>query len=749
METVYLLLVFFLLGLAVFDLIVGVSNDAVNFLTSAVGSKAATFQRIMIVASIGILIGASSSGGMMEVAKSGVFLPDRFTFREVLFIYLCVMLADILLLDFFNSLKLPTSTTISIVFELLGASIAVTLFKMYNEGIPLSEFPAYINTTKALQMIVAIFVSVAIAFIVGWLIQFLLRAITTFDYKKYAALGGAIFGGISVAVVLNFIINVGLKTSPLRTNPAVMWMMDHFAIFALLVAAAVAVLFFILSKAGSFDPFRFITLLGTFALAMAFASNDLVNFIGVPVASFEAYQIWQDSGQAPDDLTMSAFLGEGAPASSWMLILAGIIMVLTLWFSKKARNVIQTTVNLSRQKDGIERFSGNTASRGMVLGISGLAGAIVGALPKGLVNWFERRYAIKPPLVMNGEDPPAFDFVRASSNLIVAAFLISLGTSLKLPLSTTYVSFMVLMGTSLADRAWNRDSAVYRVSGVFTVVSGWFMTAIAALTLSSLFAITVMNLSFIGVGLVFAFVVIAMVLVNRFTDNRLQLEHTAELPEMWFDRTPQELTPFLGQRAREAADTYAGAVERLVKAVEEEDRKKAHRLRKEMDKQLEISQNYTAKLNEYISELPEERRDTGRVLLELFYLETLLLHQVERMITIGSTHILNLHKPLETEQVKQLDRMVADIRRFCQVLPSTTSREKPSLELQRLKSELDRSIELQVDGLIHDKYNYKNSLLYFNLLLRNLESAEILQRMDDLAETARPHSEVGEGVLDE
>ncbi len=748
METIYLLLVIFLLGLAVFDLIVGVSNDAVNFLTSAVGSRVATFQRIMIVASVGILIGASSSGGMMEVAKSGVFLPDKFTFQQVIFIYLCVMLADILLLDLFNSLKLPTSTTISIVFELLGASIAVTLFKMYNEGIALSEFPEYINTSKALQMIVAIFVSVAIAFIIGWLIQFFLRAITTFNYKKYASVGGAIFGGISVAVVLNFIVNVALKSSPLRANPGVAWMMDNFAIVALLVATAVAVLFFVLSRGGSFDPFRFITLLGTFALAMAFASNDLVNFIGVPVASFEAYQIWRESGQGPDELYMSAFLGEGAPASSWMLILAGIIMVFTLWLSKKARNVIQTTVNLSRQKEGIERFSGNAASRSVVMGVGGLAGAVVSIMPKGLVNWFERRYAIKPPLVMDGEEPPAFDFVRASSNLIVAAFLISMGTALKLPLSTTYVSFMVLMGTSLADRAWNRDSAVYRVSGVFTVVSGWFMTAIAALTLSSVFAITVMNLGFIGVGIVFAFVMIAMTMVNRFTDNSLQLKYNIELPEEWFENSPKELIPFLGQQSRKTGDAYTDFLDRLVTAIEKEDRKEARQLRKVIKKQQDVARNYTAKLNEYISELPEERSKTGRILLELFYLETQLLDQAKRMIDLGSTHVLNLHKPLEPEQVEKLDRMVEDTRRFTEVLPSTTGRKKPEAELKHLRKDLIEAIDLQVKGLTQDKYNYKNSLLYFNLLMSNMECTEVLMRMDELSETAEPRSGIVQGVLD-
>ncbi len=740
METIFLALVIFLLGLAVFDLVVGVSNDAVNFLTSAVGSNAATFTRIMIVASIGILIGASSSGGMMEIAKTGVFLPDKFTFQEVIFIYLCVMLSDILLLDFFNSLKLPTSTTISIVFELLGASIAVTLYKMYKEGIALSEFATYINTDKALQMIVAIFVSVAIAFLVGWLVQFLLRAITTFDYKQYASIGGAIFGGVSVAVVLNFIINVGLKSSPLRRSSVVMWMTENFLLVAGLTAAVVAVLFFLLNKARAFDPFRFITLLGTFALAMAFASNDLVNFIGVPVASYDAYQIWRASGEPADIYLMSAFLVEGAPAATWMLIVAGVIMVATLATSKKARNVIQTTVNLSRQKEGVERFSGNAASRGVVRGISGFTNGLINIMPAGLVSWFERRYAVKPPLVVDGEEPAAFDFVRASSNLIVAAFLISVGTSLKLPLSTTYVSFMVLMGTSLADRAWNRDSAVYRVSGVFTVISGWFMTAIAALTLSSIFALTVMNLEFIGVGIVFAFVVIAMTLVNRFTDRDLQVKHKLELPEAWFTMSPEALQPYLGQKARKVGDAYGETLEELVRAIEQEDRKVMRNLKKRGHIQQDRLRNYTARLNEYLGALPPGNSRTGRLLVEFFYLESLLVQQSVRMIEIGATHVLNLHKPLEAAQIEALHTMVRDVKAFCKILPSTTGRASPEAKLNTMRQELDKSITQQVNGLMEDEYNYKNSLLYLNLLLRNLESTEILMRMDELTETAQPSS---------
>ncbi len=738
METVYLLLVLFLLGLAVFDLVVGVSNDAVNFLTSAVGSRAATFRRIMIVASIGVLIGASSSGGMMQIAKSGVFQPDQFTFRQVIFIYLCVMLSDILLLDFFNSLKLPTSTTISIVFELLGASIAVTLYVMYQDAVPLTAFAQYINTSKALQMIVAIFVSVAVAFLAGWLIQFLLRAVTTFDYRRGAALAGALFGGLSLVIVLNFTVNVGLKSSPLRGTAAVVWLMDHFLLVAVVVAIATALLFFVLNKRTAFDPFRFTTLLGTFALAMAFASNDLVNFIGVPVASYEGYLLWRESGQPADVFKMEAFMGDGQPASSWMLVLAGIIMVATLWLSKKARNVIQTTVNLSRQRDGMERFSGNLASRSIVLAVSRLAHSVIRQTPRGLVDWIERRYAIKPPLVMDGQEPPAFDFVRASANLIVAAFLISLGTSLKLPLSTTYVSFMVLMGTSLADRAWNRDSAVYRVSGVFTVISGWFFTAAAALALSSTFAMIVMTLGLVGVAIVMAFVFLAMMMINRFVDHRVEVQPLIELPDRWFAKSAAELAPFLGQRGRRAADIYSATLQTLVTALENEDRKTARRLRDEVDEHLKVAQNYTARLNDYLAGLSDQNIPTGKLLLEFFYLETLMLNQVERMISIGSTHILNLHKPLEPEQIARLDRLVDDMQRFCQVLPSTRGRQQPESELARLRGELDHSIILQVEGLIQDRYNYKNSLLYFNLLLRNLESAEILMRMDDLAEAKMP-----------
>jgi hypothetical protein len=435
---------------------------------------------------------------------------------------------------------------------------------------------------------------------------------------------------------------------------------------------------------------------------------------------------------------MDAFLSESGPASSWLLVAAGVIMVITLWFSKKARNVIQTTVNLSRQRDGIERFQANFASRSVVIGMGRLSRKILAWVPTSWVDWVERRYSVKPPLVVGGEEPAAFDFVRASANLIVAAFLISLGTSLKLPLSTTYVSFMVLMGTSLADRAWNRDSAVYRVSGVFTVISGWFITALAALTLSSTFALIVLNFGFVGVGLVFAFVVSAMLAINRFIDSGLQVEPMMELPEGWFTKSSAELAPFLGKRGRQAADQYANSLRRLITALESEDREAARQLKRETEEHLAISQNYTVRLNEILKDLHRDKTLTGKLLLEFFYLENLLLNQVERMVRLGSTHILNLHSPLLPEQVTRLDLMVEDMQRFCQVLPSTTGREDAEAELKRLRGELDQSIIQQVEGLIVDKYNYKNSLLYFNLLLRNLESAEILMRMDELSETTLP-----------
>ncbi|MEE8245545.1 MAG: inorganic phosphate transporter, partial [Pseudomonadales bacterium] len=480
MEDIFLIFVFVLLAIAVFDLVVGVSNDAVNFLSSSVGSRAASFRTIMIVCSIGIMVGAASSGGLMEIAKRGIFNPSFFTFQDVMFIYIVVMLTDVFLLDFFNAMRMPTSTTISIVFELMGAALAISFLRVLDMNQPVAIWMDYLNTAKAMEMVVAIFLSVAIAFVAGWVVQFVVRGLLTFEYKKYGRIGGALFGGVAIVVVVNFIFTVGLKHSPLQDAVLVTLVSNNPALVYSAVFAGSTAMFFGLGGNKNYDAFKTVTLIGTFALAMAFASNDLVNFIGVPVAGYEAFGYWSASGVPADEYFMDVWAGPAGAgtANQMFLIIAGIIMAVTLWTSKKARNVMQTELDLSRQEEGTERFSGNEPARVFVRFTSFIVSLALKLVPLSLRQAIDRRFSTPSPvLIENPDDPPAYDLVRAAVTLTIAAALISLGTAMKLPLSTTYVTFMMAMGTSLADRAWSQDTAVYRVSGVLSVIGGWFVTA--------------------------------------------------------------------------------------------------------------------------------------------------------------------------------------------------------------------------------------------------------------------------------
>jgi len=724
-----------MLGLAVFDLVVGVSNDAVNFLSSAVGSQAATFRTIMIVASAGILVGAVSSGGMMEVAKKGIFNPSFFTFQNVMFIYVVVMLTDIFLLDFFNSMKLPTSTTISIVFELLGASLAISFLKVYQSDLPVSEWLEYINTTKALEMIIAIFVSVAVAFAVGWLVQYILRAFVTFEYKKYMKVGGAVFGGISVAVVLNFIINVGLKNSPLRHSGAVQFAFEQIGWVYAGAFILAFLYFFVKASDKKFDTFRAVALIGTFALAMAFASNDLVNFIGVPISSLEAFSFWKASAADPDAYTMEVFSGEAAQtnAEHLFLMLAGVIMILTLWLSKKARNVIQTTVNLSSQAEGVERFNGNELSRNVVRFVGAAANGVSKLVPASLRSALERRYKLTPPVGLTKQEQPpaAFDLVRASVILIVAASLISLGTSLKLPLSTTYVSFMVVMGTSLADRAWNRDSAVYRVAGVFTVIGGWFVTAISALTLSAIFAIIVYNLEFAGIGLILVLVVSGIYLVNRHTDNELQLKATVEFPDAWFEKTYTEIQPDLKQKVKDISKAYIQGVEAMVHAILREDRKAIKDIEKRLSRQGQVNFYYRATLNQQLRSVKAEHLATAKALLEFYVQENELLKELSSALRVAKRHILNMHLPLDEPQAQYLSEFVNLLKQYDRVLHGKPEASVIDLEayLQAINEHVEKCMMLQIHGLAKEKYSFKNSRLFVTTLIRQLNASNTIHRM--------------------
>ena len=484
METFYLFIVIFLFVLAIFDLSVGVSNDAVNFLNSAIGSKAASFKTIMIIAAIGIFAGATLSNGMMEVARHGIYQPQYFYFSEIMCILLAVMLTDVVLLDIFNSLGMPTSTTVSLVFELLGGTVALAIIKIINTDGAL-QFGDLLNTDKALTVILAIFVSVAIAFFFGTVVQFLSRTLFTFNYKPRMKYFVAVFGGIAATSILYFMLIKGLKDTTFMSGALKDWVHNNTSFIVWSCFIGFTILMQILHWL-KINVFKIIVLLGTFALALAFAGNDLVNFIGVPLAGFSAYLDFTSYGGSidPEALLMTSLLGP-AKTPWYFLIAAGLVMVIALLTSKKAQNVVKTSLDLSRQSDGEEAFGTSPVARVLVRTSSNMATTLMSVVPENIKQWMDTRFNQDEIILENGA---AFDLIRASVNLVLAGLLIALGTSLKLPLSTTYVTFMVAMGTSLADRAWGRESAVYRITGVLSVIGGWFITAGAAFVICFLVA---------------------------------------------------------------------------------------------------------------------------------------------------------------------------------------------------------------------------------------------------------------------
>lgn len=472
MDYVYLCFVIFLFILAISDLWVGVSNDAVNFLNSAIGSKAARFRTIIIVAAIGVFCGAILSNGMMDIARHGIFRPEQFSFQEIMYIFLAVIVTDIILLDAFNSLGLPTSTTVSLVFELLGATFAMAMIKMAGSDNGLG-FADYMNTEKALSVIMAIFVSVAIAFVFGFLIQYAVRLLFTFNFMKGLKWKIGIFGGLALTAITYFMLIKGIKDLSFMTDGAKAWINENTGMLLLGCFAGFTILMQILYFC-KVNVFKIIVLAGTFSLATAFAGNDLVNFIGVPLAGYSSYVDYMAAGGGNPSGYMMDALNEPASTPVIFLFCAGAVMVIALATSKKAHNVTKTEIGLSRQDEGDEMFGSSKVARSIVRWSNATASKIVEITPVRVRNWVNRRF---DETRITKEDGAAYDLVRASVNLMVASLLIALGTSLKLPLSTTYITFMVAMSTSLADRAWSRESAVFRVTGMLSVIGGWFVTA--------------------------------------------------------------------------------------------------------------------------------------------------------------------------------------------------------------------------------------------------------------------------------
>ena len=486
---IYLIMIIALAILAIGDLVVGVSNDAVNFLNSALGSKALSVRNIMILASLGVAVGAVFSSGMMEVARKGIFNPDMFFFSEIMIIFMAVMITDILLLDFFNTLGMPTSTTVSIVFELLGAAVAVSLIKIFANGGDASLLVDYINVTKATQIIGGILLSVFVAFSVGAVVQYVSRLLLSYNYEQKANWVGSLFGGVALTSITYFILMKGIKGTAYAKQSFEILDGSTIANFMETQVVLIAVSLFILLSLFSYiiisvfkiSIYKIIIGVGTFSLALAFAGNDLVNFIGVPIAAWQSYEAWSVSGMQATEFSM-AVLSKKVPTPTLLLFLAGMVMVVTLWISSKAKKVTKTEIDLARQQDTKERFNPNFLSRGLVRASMNLSNVFSKIVPNNLQKHIDSQFE-KPAIELSSNksiELPAFDMIRAAVNMMVAAILISIATSFKLPLSTTYVTFMVAMGTSLADRAWGSESAVYRVAGVLNVIGGWFFTAFIA-----------------------------------------------------------------------------------------------------------------------------------------------------------------------------------------------------------------------------------------------------------------------------
>ena len=486
METIYLCIVIFLLCLAVFDLFVGVSNDAVNFLQSAVGARVATFRTVLIIASVAVVLGAVLSSGMMDIARHGIMMPARYSFHEVMTVFLAVMVTDVIILDVFNSLGMPTSTTVSLVFELLGGAFMISTLKIM--GDPSLDYGMLLNSDKALSVIIAIFVSVAISFVVGMIVMWISRVVFTFNYKKHSRYAIAIFGGISFTVLAYFIFMKGVGNSPYVSEIVRDYINSNINLLLIYTFIGSTIVMEVLHLC-RVDIFKFVVLMGTFGLAMAFAGNDLVNFIGVPLAGLASYQDYAANAHgAGVDTFMMKSLMESAKTPPFYLMAAGIIMIVAMGTSKKAQNVIKTSVDLARQDEGDEMFGSSKAARAIVRFCQWGVESVAHIFPASLRNWINSRFnANEVELV---DDKAAFDVVRAAVNLVIASMLITFGTNHKLPLSTTYVTFMVAMGSSLADRAWSRESAVFRVTGVLSVIGGWFITAGVAFITCSLVALT-------------------------------------------------------------------------------------------------------------------------------------------------------------------------------------------------------------------------------------------------------------------
>ena len=734
----YILMLVALAVLAIVDLVVGVSNDAVNFLNSAIGSKAISIRNIMIIASLGVFFGAITSSGMMEVARKGIFNPNMFMFQDIMFIFMAVMITDILLLDIFNSLGMPTSTTVSIVFELLGAAVAISLLKISANGSQsMDAIWEYINHETAIKIISGILLSVVVAFSVGAIVQFVSRLIYSFNFEKRATYINALFGGFAITAITYFIIIKGMKGTPfykdikfLIEGNTLSIIAGSFVIWSLISQVLIQIL--------KINILKLIIGVGTFSLAMAFSGNDLVNFVGVPIAAWNSYQAWEVSGVAADAFSMGV-LAKKVPSNIWLLLIAGVIMVVTLCTSSKAQNVIKTGIDLSRQGEGHEKFKPNPLSRVVVRFAMAINKGISFVVPQKTLAFVDAKFQ-KPVIELPKDktyEMPAFDLVRAAVNLIVAGILISIATSMKLPLSTTYVTFMVAMGSSLADRAWGRESAVYRVAGVINVIGGWFLTAITAFLAAAIVAYLIsFDMLMIPVLLsVVALLIGRNTLIHRRKKKEVKKQVYIERSELiTINGVIEESADHISEVATRVNKLYTKVVNDLAN----------HDLNK-----LRKTDKHVGKLNDEIDDLKDgvfyfiKSLDETSVQASRFYIMVLgYLQDVAQSISYISRasykHVNNNHKNLKKPQLKDLkeidNELTVLLNKVSDVFANRTFDDLDAVLTQKkaLLNDVSTSIENQVARIRTDETSPKNTTLYFSVLL---ETKDLIAALMSLLQT--------------
>ena len=738
MDNIYLFILIAIAILAVIDIVVGVSNDAVNFLNSAIGSKAISFRTIMAVASLGIFIGAVFSSGMMEVARNGIFVPGQFMFDEIMIIFIAVMITDVLLLDFFNTLGLPTSTTVSIVFNLLGAAVMMSLFKIsQSDALTLADLPSFINTKKATEIITGILLSVVIAFSVGAFVQWVSRVLFSFNTQKTLKYFGPLFGGLALIAITYFIFLKGLKGTPYygdlkglvegREQLIVLGGFLFWVLFSYLFELIFkkSVLFFVIA-------------VGTFGLALAFSGNDLVNFIGVPMAAYHSYEAWISSGAGTSSFSMGV-LESKVPAEPMLLFISGGVMVATLLLSKKAKTVTETEISLSRQGETHEKFEPNLLSRSLVKGLSQLSEYFSPVVPKYVKEKINSRFQNSEVIMSKDQslEAPAFDMIRACVNLMVAGILIALATSMKLPLSTTYVTFMVAMGSSLADRAWGSDSAVYRVAGVFNVIGGWFGTAIAAFFASAL-VVLLINLN-PELVIPILLIITAVLLYNNFVVHKGR--HNKAVEE---DRLTKTESSSVQGVIVESAKNIANVVKRTNQIYENA----VGGLATQKLSALKNSKKQVVKLTEEVDDLRDnifffiKNLDESSVEASGFYINILgylqdITQSLELISKISYKHVNNNHKKLKFNQVKELREIYDKL----EILFSDTQNAFNSGSFEEIGKIINEKkvvydlvkekIKSQVNRTRTEVSNPKNTALYFSILL---ETKDLINSIMNLLE---------------